>query len=40
VPSGDGGRADRGAALPWYGAGAAGILLLLLGLARLATGRR
>ncbi|WP_433824504.1 DUF4397 domain-containing protein [Actinoplanes sp. CA-015351] len=40
VPSGDGGQADRGAGLPWYGVGAAGILLLLAGLARFATGRR
>jgi hypothetical protein len=40
VPSGDGGRADRGVALPWYGLGGAGILLVLLGIARLATGRR
>jgi hypothetical protein len=40
VPSGDGGRADRGVPLPWYGVGGAGILLALLGLARLATGRR
>lgn len=40
VPSGDGGRADRGMTLPWYGLGAAGILLALLGAVRLATGRR
>ncbi|WP_433364472.1 DUF4397 domain-containing protein [Actinoplanes sp. CA-142083] len=40
VPSGDGGRADRGVPLPWYGIGGAGVLLALLGLARLATGRR
>ncbi|WP_433797189.1 DUF4397 domain-containing protein [Actinoplanes sp. CA-252034] len=40
VPSGDGGRADRGVSLPWYGAGAVGILLALFGLTRLATGRR
>ena len=45
VPSGSGGNADRGVSLPWYGVGAAGILLALLGLARLrparpVTGRR
>ncbi|WP_328475270.1 DUF4397 domain-containing protein [Actinoplanes sp. NBC_00393] len=40
VPSGDGGRADRTAGLPWYGAGAVGIVLALFGLFRLATGRR
>ncbi|MCO8273769.1 DUF4397 domain-containing protein [Actinoplanes sp. TRM 88003] len=40
VPSGDGGRADGNSTLPWYGAGAVGILLALLGLTRLATGRR
>jgi hypothetical protein len=40
VPSGDGGLADRGVSLPWYGVGGAGILLLLLGLTRLAIGRR
>ncbi|GIF77841.1 DUF4397 domain-containing protein [Asanoa siamensis] len=40
VPSGDGGGADRGVPLPWYGVGGAGILLALLGLVRLATGRR
>ena len=40
VPSGDGGRADRGLSLPWYGVGGAGILLMLFGAARLATGVR
>lgn len=40
VPGGDGGRADRGVALPWYGLGGAGILLLLFGFTRLVTGRR
>lgn len=40
VPSGDGGRADRSFPAAWYGVGGAGILLMLLGVARLATGRR
>ncbi|MEV4349268.1 DUF4397 domain-containing protein [Actinoplanes sp. NPDC049596] len=40
VPSGDGGRADGNGSLPWYGAGAVGILLAAFGLTRLATGRR
>ena len=40
VPSGDGGRADRGVTPVWYGAGAIGILLALFGFGRLATGRR
>ncbi len=40
VPSGDGGQADLGVSLPWYGVGIAGILVLLAGLTRLATGRR
>ncbi|MEU4564641.1 DUF4397 domain-containing protein [Actinoplanes sp. NPDC023936] len=40
VPSGDGGRADSKTALPWYGVGAVGILLALLGAVRLATARR
>ncbi|MBB2947143.1 hypothetical protein FB565_006911 [Actinoplanes lutulentus] len=40
VPSGDGGQADQGVALPWYGVGAAGILLMMAGLARFARGRR
>ncbi|WP_249999072.1 DUF4397 domain-containing protein [Actinoplanes sp. M2I2] len=40
VPSGNGGQADRGLSLPWYGVGAAGILLALAGLTRLAVGRR
>ncbi|MBM2615098.1 DUF4397 domain-containing protein [Actinoplanes sp. LDG1-06] len=40
VPSGDGGRADRGMSLPWYGVGAAGLLLFLLGLARQRPRRR
>ncbi|XVU22959.1 DUF4397 domain-containing protein [Actinoplanes sp. CA-054009] len=40
VPSGDGGRADGNGMLPWYGAGAVGILLAAFGLTRLATGRR
>jgi hypothetical protein len=35
VPSGDGGRADQGVSLPWYGVGGVGILLALFGLARL-----
>lgn len=40
VPSGDGGRADGNGTLPWYGAGAIGILLAAFGLTRLATARR
>jgi hypothetical protein len=40
VPGGDGGQADRGVSLPWYGAGAIGILLALFGLTRLAAARR
>ncbi|GAA0460503.1 lipoprotein [Paractinoplanes deccanensis] len=40
VPSGDGGQADRGVSLPWYGVGGAGILLTLLGLLRLRAARR
>jgi hypothetical protein len=40
VPSGDGGRADGNGSLPWYGIGAAGILLVVLGLVRRATGVR
>ncbi|WP_127503982.1 DUF4397 domain-containing protein [Actinoplanes solisilvae] len=40
VPSGDGGLADRGNSLPWYSVGGAGILLVLLGLARLVATRR
>ncbi|MBU2668119.1 DUF4397 domain-containing protein [Actinoplanes bogorensis] len=39
VPSGDGGMADGNGSLPWYGAGAVGILLALFGLTRLATRR-
>ncbi|MGK5682299.1 DUF4397 domain-containing protein [Actinoplanes sp. URMC 104] len=40
VPGGSGGRADRGASLPWYGLGGAGILLVLLGAFRLVAARR
>ncbi|BAL88547.1 hypothetical protein AMIS_33270 [Actinoplanes missouriensis 431] len=40
VPSGDGGLAGTPNTLPWYGVGAAGILLALLGAVRLATARR
>ncbi|WP_436532672.1 DUF4397 domain-containing protein [Actinoplanes sp. HUAS TT8] len=40
VPSGDGGAADGNRSLPWYGAGAVGILLALFGLTRLVTARR
>ena len=40
VPSGDGGRADGNNTLPWYAAGAVGILLAAFGLTRLATARR
>jgi hypothetical protein len=40
VPSGSGGLADRGLSLPWYGVGVAGLLLALLGLARLGVARR
>jgi hypothetical protein len=40
VPGGDGGRADRGTPLPWYGIGIAGLLMAVFGLARTVTGRR
>ncbi|MEU4624873.1 DUF4397 domain-containing protein [Actinoplanes sp. NPDC023801] len=40
VPGGNGGRADQGPSLPWYGLGGIGILLALFGLARLAVARR
>ncbi|MEU4419069.1 DUF4397 domain-containing protein [Actinoplanes sp. NPDC024001] len=40
VPSGDGGRADSGAPLTWYGVGALGIMLAAFGLTRLVTARR
>ena len=36
VPTGNGGQADRGLALPWYGVGIAGVLLAALGLFRFA----
>ncbi|GAA2529026.1 DUF4397 domain-containing protein [Winogradskya humida] len=40
VPGGNGGRADHSVPLPWYGAGAVGVLLAMFGLVRLATARR
>ncbi len=40
VPGGDGGRAGDSTPLPWYGVGAAGLLLVLAAGYRLATGRR
>ena len=40
VPSGSGGTADRGASLPWYAVGVAGLLLALLGAVRLVPTRR
>ncbi|GAA4973750.1 DUF4397 domain-containing protein [Actinoplanes utahensis] len=40
VPSGNGGFADQGTPIAWYGAGAVGILLAMFGLTRLASRRR